>query len=151
MRRGALTLLMAVAVVPVLLAGCGSGGDDGDTKTTADADCPMSAAQARATHRRLTQKARTARSDAEIVLHELGKGVANTVTDVSADGRDVFILVNDGGGLAGLRGTSGAKRVALTARRGCGAVAYLPHTGPIGATFTQDGVETGGTGAVEGQ
>lgn len=150
MRRGVLTLLIVVAVVPALLSGCGSG-DDGDTKTTAAADCPMSAAQARATHRRLTQKARRARSEAEIVLHELGKGVANTVTDVSADGRDVFVLVNDGGGLAGLRGTSGSQHVALTARRGCGAVAYLRHTGPIGATFTQDGVETGGTGAVEGQ
>ena len=152
MRRGVLTLLMVVvaAVVPALLTGCGSSGD-GDTRTIADADCPISAAAARATHRRLTQKARTARSDAEIVMHELGEGVANTVTDVSADGRDVFILVNDGGGLAGLRGTSGAKHVELTARRGCGAVAYLPHTGPTGATFTQDGVETGGTGVVEDQ
>ena len=141
---------MAVAVVPALLAGCGSA-DDGDTTTTADADCPMSAAEARATHRRLTREARRTSSDAEIVLHELGTGTANTVTDVSADGRDVFILVNDGGGLAGLRGTSGSQHVALTARRGCGAVASLRHTGPIGATFTQDGVETGGTGAVEGQ
>jgi len=144
-------LLMVIAVVPALLAGCGSDGDGDGAKTTAAADCPMSAAAARATHRRLTQKSRTARSDAEIILHELGKGLANTVTDVSADGRDVFVLINDGGGLAGLRGTSGAKHVELRARPGCGAIAYLRHTGATGATFTQDGVESGGTGAVEGQ
>ena len=142
---------MAVAVVPALLAGCGSGGDGDATKTTAAADCPMSAATARATHRRLTQKARTARSDAEIILHELTRDEANTVTDVSADGRDVFVLINDSGGLAGLRGTSGSKHVALQARRGCGAIAYLRHTGATGATFFRDGAETGGTGAVEGQ
>jgi hypothetical protein len=149
-RRGVLTLLLVAAVVPALLAGCGSGGG-GDTKTTADADCPMSATAARATHRRLTAQARQSRSEAEIVLHELGTTTADTATDVSPDERDVFILVNDGGGVAGLRGTSGSKHVALTARRGCGAVAYLPHTGATGATFTKDGVETGGTGAVEGQ
>lgn len=151
MRRGVLTLLMLVAIVPALLAGCGSG-ETGDTKTTAAAaDCPISAAEARATHRRLTQKSRGARSDAEIIMHELGNDQTNTVTDVSADGRDVFILINDGGGLAGLRGTSGSEGVELKARRGCGAVASLRHSGPTGATFTEDGVETGGTGAVEGQ
>ena len=154
-RRRVLMLLMMIAVVPALLAGCGSGGNgdgaESTTPTTANAACPMSAAAARATHRRLTRKAREARSDAQIVLHELRKGVADTVTDVSADGRDVFVLINGGGGLAGLRGTSGAKHVELRARRGCGAVAYLRHSGPTGATFTKDGVETGGTGAVEGQ
>ena len=81
----------------------------------------------------------------------MSKNQANTVTDVSADGRDVFILINDDGGLAGLRGTSGAEHVELRARRGCGAIGYLRHTGATGATFTQDGVESGGTGAVEGQ
>jgi hypothetical protein len=135
-----------------LLAACGSGGDDEPTKTTADvADCPISAAAARATYRRLTRAPRRSDADAQIVMHELKNGVTNSATDVSPDGRDVFIVVNDSGGVAGLRGTSGAKTVALTARRGCGAVAYVRHTGPTGATFTKDGVETGGTGAVEGQ
>jgi hypothetical protein len=130
---------------------CGSGGGHAPTKTTADATCPLSAAQARATYRRLTRAPRTSNADAQIVMYELKDDLANSVTDVSPDGRDAFIVVNASGGLAGLRGTSGAKTVALTARRGCGAVAYLRHTGPTGATFTKDGVETGGTGAVADQ
>lgn len=135
-----------------LLAACGSGGDDEPAKTTADvADCPISAAAARATYRRLTRTPRRSSADAEIVMYELKNGLSSSVTDVSPDGRDVFIVVNDSGGLAGLRGTSGSKTVALTARRGCGAVAYVRHTGPTRATFTKDGVETGGTGAVADQ
>jgi hypothetical protein len=144
--------LLCLLLVCPLLAACGSGGDDEPTKTTAESqDCPMSAAAARATHRRLTRAPRRSDADAEITMYELKQGQTNTVSDVSPDGRDVFVVVNDSGGLAGLRGTSGSRSVNLTARRGCGAVAYLRHTGPTAATFTEDGVETGGTGAIADQ
>ena len=149
MHRGALLCLLLVFALPVA---CGSGGDGKPTGTTAEVTvCPISAAAARATYRRLTRAHRRSNADAEIVMYELKNGLASNATDVSPDGRDVFIVVNDSGGLAGLRGTSGSKTVALTARRGCGAVAYVRHTGPTGATFTKDGVETGGTGAVADQ
>lgn len=151
MRRGVLMLLV-LTTLGALLASCGSGGDDEPAKTTADVtDCPISAAEARATHRRVTRAPRRSESDAEIILYELKNGQTSSATDVSPDGRDVFIVVNDSGGLAGLRGSSGSKTVELKARRGCGAVAYVRHTGPTAATFTEDGVETGGTGAVADQ
>jgi len=138
-----------------LLAACGSGGDDEPTKTTAESkDCPMTAAAARAVQRRLTQSRQRSKVGAEIIVRELKKGLANTVTDESPDGRDAFILINDEPGVAGLRGTTASKRgstrIELTARQGCGAVAYLPHMGPASATFTQNGQDAGGTGPAGG-
>ena len=147
MHRGFLTLL-SLTMLTALLTACGSG-DKRDATTTARAnDCQMTTAAARAIQRQLTRKTRRSKSGAELIVHEVTKKQSNTITEESPDGRDVFILVNESAGVAGLRGTTGSSTVSLTARRGCGAVAYLRHIGSTSAQFTQDGVEAGGVGPV---
>jgi hypothetical protein len=146
--RGRVLVLLSLTLSSLLAACGGSGGDSATTKTTARAsDCAMTAAAARAIQERLVAMPLRKASSAEVIMHELTQAEASTSTDRSPDGRDAFILVNEASaGLAGLRGTTGSRSVSLKARRGCGAVAYLPHSGPSGAQFTLNGQDAGGVG-----